>query len=110
MIARITVLLFVIIFSSPAHANSSFSPAKVQQIVLHDWGAVLVVLEGGINTNESCDNKTLMVLKKSNQHFSEMYASLLAAYHAGTSVRGWVNGCHDRHNAPVLTRLDLMPK
>ncbi|WP_158224758.1 hypothetical protein [Agaribacterium haliotis] len=51
-----------------------------------------------------------MSLKKDNQHFQEMYAALLAAYHSGSSVGGWVNNCDDKHNNPILTRLDLLPK
>ena len=108
MIPRILILISL--FSISTHANNSFSSGKVMSIILHDSGKVLIYLNGGIQTDEACTSMTHIVLKKSHQHFSEIYSALLAAYHSGTSVAGWVNGCDDSHNMPLLTRLDLIPK
>lgn len=109
---RLIKLIVVLIMFFPALscANSVFTPGKVSKIILHDWGRVLVYLDSGINTNEGCEKKAAIVLDRGNQHFAEMYSSLLSAYHAGTKVGGWVNGCDNLHKAPVLSRLDLMPK
>ena len=105
-------LLLVIFFVVPvmAQANSSFSSSKVTKIILHDWGRALIYLEGTVNTNEDCTNKGYIALHKDNQHFSEMYSAALAAYHSGSEIAGWVNGCDSKHNAPTLSRLDLLPK
>ena len=110
MLKKILLSCAFLMFANGAYANNSFNSKKVVSIILHDWGRVLVYLEGGITTEESCDNKSAIALKKDNQFFSEMYSALLAAYHSGSSVGGWVNGCDDKHKTPVLTRLDLIPK
>ncbi|GAA78328.1 hypothetical protein WNY97_06515 [Pseudoalteromonas fuliginea] len=104
----IATLLIVLSFN--LNANNSFEEGKVTKIILHDWGRVLVYLDKGITTKEDCERKIFLVLNKNNQHFQEMYSSLLAAYHASSKVSGWVNTCDPKHNSPVLTRLDLLPK
>lgn len=107
---RIVTTLVLTMLTCDAAANSIFEPGKVSKIILHDWGKVLVYIEGGLRTDEPCNSKGSIVLDRDNQHFNEMYSALLAAYHSGTWVGGWVNGCDTRHNTPILTRLDLMPK
>lgn len=109
-IIRFHVFLILFLLSFNALANASFEARAVSQIILHDWGRVLISLKGGLATVESCDSKSFIVLKKDNQFFDEMYSALLAAYHSGSMVAGWVNGCDDRHKSPILTRLDLLPK
>lgn len=91
-------------------ANSSFQQSKVSKIILHDYGSILISLQNGVITNESCSNKSAIILSPSNQHYKEMYAALLAAYHSGSEVAGWVNSCDTRFDLPILTRLDLIPK
>ncbi|WP_120513656.1 hypothetical protein [Photobacterium salinisoli] len=104
------ISILMMFFPVLSFANSEFTPGKVSKIILHDWGRVLVYLDNGINTVENCEKKSGFVLDRGNQHFAEMYSSLLSEYHAGTKVGGWVNGCDSLHKAPVLSRLDLMPK
>lgn len=89
-------------------ANASFQNAKVEKIILHDFGGIYLYLEGGTQTNEPCENKAAIYIAPSNQHYDKMYAAILAAYHSSTTVSGWVNGCHRGY--PKLSRLDLMPK
>lgn len=104
----IATLLIVLSFN--LNANNSFEEGKVTKIILHDWGRVLIYLDKDIITKEDCERKSALILNKNNQHFQEMYSSLLAAYHAGSKVSGWVNTCNPKHSSPVLTRLDLLPK
>ncbi|WP_054114268.1 hypothetical protein [Marinagarivorans algicola] len=110
MFRKIIGIALLCLIAQNSCANNSFNSGKVVQVILHDWGRVLVFLEGGITTGELCTNKSYIALKKDNQFFSEMYSALLSAYHSGSSVGGWVNGCDESHNAPILTRLDLIPK
>jgi hypothetical protein len=107
---KLIIFVLGILLAVSVQANNSFQPGRVTKIILHDWGRVLIYLSGGIQTNEPCERKGAIVLDRANQHFAEMYAALLAAYHSGSEVGGWVNGCDSRHQAPILTRLDLMPK
>jgi hypothetical protein len=102
--------LFVCFYLGLFNANNGFAPSEVTKIILHDWGHVLIYLDGPVNTSENCSSKGALVLNRSNQHFTEMYSAALSAYHASTLIGGWVNGCDSKHNAPILTRLDLMPK
>lgn len=110
MFKKMVFAWILLIFTHSTYANNSFNSKKVVSIILHDWGRVLVYLEGGITTGEECDSKSAIALRKDNQFFNEMYSALLAAYHSGSSVGGWVNGCDDRLKVPVLTRLDLIAK
>ena len=107
---KVVFIIFFLIISNYSYANNSFYQSKVNKVILHDFGVVLIELEGVVQTEEACSNKSALVLQRTNQHFSEMFASLLAAYHADTKISGWVNGCDEKHNKPILTRLDLMPK
>lgn len=75
---------------------------------MRDHGSILVALKDGVVTNENCSNKDYMILHPSNKHYKEMYSALLAAYHSGSKVAGWVNTCDSAFNFPILTRLDLI--
>lgn len=102
--------LSLVFASFSVSANSSFQTSTVEKIILHDWGYVLVFLSGPVQSSEPCTNTGAIVLEPDYFHFDAMYSALLSAYHAGTIIDGWVDGCNTRHNAPVLKRLDLMPK
>ena len=102
--------ILAILLSFNSVANSSFQQSKVSKIILHDYGSILISLQNGVITNESCSNKSAIILSPANQHYKEMYAALLAAYHAGSEVAGWVNSCDTKFDLPILTRLDLIPK
>jgi len=103
-----TILLFSLLFCSfQTLANNSFAPRKINEIVLHDTGIVLIILKDGLSTAEACEKNSYLVLYPSNPLFEPMYSALLAAFHADTYVDGWVNGCNARFKSPILTRLDL---
>lgn len=104
------VIFLLLVISNISLANSIFSPSKVTKIILHDGGMVYVYLDGTVVTEEECSNKGAITLAPSNQHYSSMYSAILAAYHSGTSIGGWVDLCDERINSPILTRLDLLPK
>ncbi|MEY8215339.1 MAG: hypothetical protein RPR97_12775 [Colwellia sp.] len=101
--------LILIFLPIVGQANNSFKESAISTIILHDAGSILVKLKDGITTNESCNN-TSLVLQSTNRHYKEMYAALLAAYHSGSKVGGWVDTCDTKFNQPVLTRLDLSEK
>ena len=107
-----TLLIVLMFVSLVGHANNSFVGSAVSSIILHDAGSVLIKLKDGLKTNETCTNTTnnSLVLLTTNRHYKEMYAALLAAYHSGTKVAGWVDTCDSKFNQPVLTRLDLIEK
>jgi len=102
-----TVTIILLLFTFQVNANNPFSRAKVSKLIIHDGGYVLVMLEGGLSTVEVCESKSYLVLDPANHLFDQMYASILASYHADTFISGWVNGCFSKYKAPILTRLDL---
>ncbi len=103
-------VLILTFLSINTYANSSFKESSVSKIVLHDAGSILISLKNGVVTNEDCSNKSYIILDSANRHYKEMYAALLASYHSGSKVSGWVNTCDTKFNFPVLTRLDLLEK
>ena len=104
-----SLLLFLsILLVVPAHATASFARSQVSKIVMHDWGHVFIYPNGDVQTNENCTNKNFIVLKRSNQRFSEMFASVLAAYHSGREISGWMNDCSPNEDAPIIIRLDIL--
>lgn len=105
---KVYLLVFILI-AFGTQANASFETRVVSKIILHDAGSILIELKGGIITSENCTN-ALLILKPSSQHYKEMYAAILSAYHSGSKISGWVNTCDTRFNYPVLTRLDLLEK
>ena len=107
---RVLCFCFSFILSLNVLANAPFEARPVNQIIIHDWGRILIYLNGGLTTKEPCERSNVIVLKKDNQFFDQMYSAVLAAYHGGGLIGGWVNGCDDRIKAPILTRLDLLPK
>lgn len=106
------VLLSVVLaFPVASFAASSLNRNLIKSIVVHDFGdAVLVQTATPTQSQEVCRDKDWLVLKKSHVLFKEMYAALLATYHANGAFSGWVNGCDTGHglSAPVLLRVDLI--
>lgn len=100
------ILLFL--FSFNTSANSPFSETTISGIIVHDWGTdILINLSDTVSNSEGCDYNQSLALSKNHPSFDEMYSALLAAFHAGTTIHGWVNQCHSRFKRPYLTRLDL---
>ncbi|HEY6529229.1 MAG TPA: hypothetical protein VIZ65_11085 [Cellvibrionaceae bacterium] len=98
--------LLLSLFALNSYANSSIEPNKLQGLVIHDDGhSVLIYGTNNFIHTEGCPLK-FIVLDKSHPNYQAMYSTLLAAYHAQTSIRGWVNGCSSFGGAN-LTRLDL---
>lgn len=86
-------------------ANSPIQPIKIQGLVIHDDGhSVLIYGTSDFSHLEGCAPK-YVVLDRSHPNYQAMYSTLLSAYHAQTSIRGWVNGCS--MGGANLTRLDL---
>ena len=107
---KLLFLFFIAFISNQTLANAPFTKDKVNKIIFHDFGVILIYLENGVKTNEQCTNKSAIVLQKEKHFYQEMYSALLSAYHSGTEVTGWVNGCDSTFNLPILSRLDLLPK
>ena len=91
-----------------AAAGAHLHEATIKCIVYHDWGDILIELEGGANTSEDCDNKSFVVLDESSKFFDKMHAAALSAFHANSSIKGWVSGCAGRFKSPKLIRMDLV--
>lgn len=107
------ITLFVLLVSMSASANSPFIRGEIVEVILHDWGTLLIVFseevqaEGNPNGSEGCINNKVVVVPATHQFFNQIYSGVLAAYHSKDKVHGWVEGCHPQHNAPLLTRLDM---
>lgn len=87
-------------------ANSGFYNTKIAAIIVHDyWNVLIIELKSPVATGENCVISNAVILKKEHYMFKEMYAALLSAFNAQTTVSGWANGCYNGY--PVLTRLDL---
>lgn len=101
------LLLFILVSSSLSQANSSFSSTTISGVVVHDFGnEIIIELANSVSNGEDCSINSSFVLLKSHPSFDQMYAAILSAFHAGTKIEGWVNGCHS-WSMPILTRLDL---
>ena len=110
MLNTLKKLLFtcMCIFSFSVYANSSFSQATINGIIVHDYGTVLLIVFNSPPVNsESCSGNDFFVLYKAHPSFKEMYAAIMLAYSTQSKVTGWVNGCDATFSRPVLTRLDM---
>jgi len=105
---QIIIAIALTMVSTVSFANSPFGASKVTQIILHDWGYVLVHLEGDVNTAEACANKSTLILYPNHMFFDKQYTAILSAFHSGAQVSGWVDGCDNPYGGPKLTRLDLI--
>lgn len=102
-----TIITWIAILSGEnAIANSPIEPLKIQGLVVHDDGhSILIYGTSNFIHQEGCSPK-FVVLDRSHPNYQSMYSTLLSAFHAQTSIRGWVNGCSTFGGA-YLTRLDL---
>lgn len=107
------LMFFVLLVSVSASANSPFSRGEIVEVILHDWGTLLIIFSDDIQMeespdgNEGCINNKMVVVPASHPFFNQIYSGILAAYHSQDKIHGWVEGCHPQHNAPLLTRLDM---
>lgn len=100
------VLLFSLLLNTNALANSGFYNTKISAITIHDhWNALIIEFPNGVANGEGYTISSAVILQKDHYMFKEMYAALLSAFHAQTTISGWANGCNGSY--PILTRLDL---
>ncbi len=105
--------LLIIFLSSigVAQANSSFTPAYVDEIIVHDSDSIIIKFTSDVAANEGCVLKNQMILRSTHARFDRMYPALLSAFYSGKKIGGWVNGCgafnSGSGNYPMLNRLDL---
>ncbi|MBJ9901566.1 hypothetical protein [Acinetobacter bereziniae] len=101
----ITILLSLM-FCTSSFANSGFYNTKISAITIHDhWNALIIEFSSPVATGEGCADASAVILQKDHYLFKEMYAALLSAFHAQSTISGWANGCNGSY--PILTRLDL---
>lgn len=104
-----SVFFIFILFTQSVFANSHFSSAKIARLVVHDFDdRVLIETNITVNNSEGCTYNEQLSLLKTHKSFNEMYTALLSAFHANTTITGWVNGCDRIFKTPILTRLDLV--
>jgi hypothetical protein len=104
---RIFIVVFIYtLFCTSSFANSGFYNTKISAITIHDhWNALIIEFPNGVANGEGCTISSAVILQKDHYMFKEMYAALLSAFHAQTTISGWANGCNGSY--PILTRLDL---
>ncbi|HDX8342538.1 TPA: hypothetical protein RQN03_003307 [Aeromonas dhakensis] len=103
------LLLISLVFSQETIANTEFAQTTIKRVVVHDFGkSILVITKDNINGGEGCTNNTSVTLLKTHPLFNEMYSAILSAFHTGTIISGWINGCDPMFKNPILTRLDLI--
>ena len=100
----VLALVFMIAMPQAAKANSPFSASKIDQLIVHDSGNVLIIFPSSVNSAECGTPAEMLKLYGSSPLFDKLYPALLSAFHSRTKVSGWVNGCD---GSPLLTRLDL---
>jgi hypothetical protein len=107
LVPKLITILVLLISCSYVQANSQFSRTTINGVIVHDFGNdIILELSSEVTNSEGCTSNNVLALKKTHPSFDEMYSAVLSAFHAGTSIQGWVNGCH-QFNMPILTLLNL---
>lgn len=89
------VVAILLLCPMVASANGPFSSSTVKGITMHDFGnQILVQFPAPLTHTEPCADKGTLVVEKTHPFFKEMFSALLSAFHAGTPIVGWVNGCN----------------
>lgn len=104
MTRLVLALVFMVAMPQVGQANSSFSEAQIDRLIVHDSGDILIIFPSSVNSTECGAPADMLKLDGSSPLFDKIYPAILSAFHSRTTVSGWVNGCD---GSPLLTRLDL---
>ncbi|TQV82926.1 hypothetical protein [Aliikangiella coralliicola] len=88
-------LSFLTVSTISSAAGSYSHDQEIKQIQLYEGHTGVLIKQTDMVDPDNCGRNDYYILPETRTMFKEAYSTVLAAYHSGSKIKFWIDGCHE---------------